>query len=108
VRILSFEEIILPLPDVIKNVVYKYYRDSQVYIKELQDWFGEEYYSTRQYDYSAQCSKIYTLTNIEEYYPGVNVDKLVLTDYFKSLDIVEFEEGRYTVETVDIKQLLKY
>lgn len=108
VIILSFEEISLPLPDAIKHIVYRYYRNVSPFTRELQDWFGENY-CTRQYDrYYAQCSKIFTLRNIEDYYPGVDVEKLVLTEYFRTLEILEIHEGHYTVETVDIKMLLKH
>ena len=83
----------------------------QPYIRELQDWFGEDS-ETRNYDdnfYEAQASLILEFVDVNKYFPNSNIDILKKTDFFKAHNIVtDFAGNPLCVEIISSHRLLDY
>ena len=99
------------LPDGITNLIYSFYRSTQPYVKELQDWFGENS-DLKNYDdnqYEAQASLILEFVDVDKYFPNADIYKLMQTDYFKSHQIVySTDEFPHLVEIKSVRKLLDY
>ena len=113
--ILLFEYIKAPLPPTlpsgISDIIYSYYNSLQPFVRELQDWFGDDFYTQNYNDnqYEAQRSLIIEFVDVDEYFPDTCINKLIQTDYFKSHQVVFCIDGipRH-VEIKSITRLLKY
>ena len=91
------------LPDSITNIIYSYYNSLQPYIRELQDWFGEDS-DTKNYDdnfYEAQASLILDFVDVDKYFPNTDINRLRETDYFKSHNTIDNVDG--TPVCVEVK-----
>ena len=99
---------ILPIPVI--NIIYSYYRGVKPYVKELQEWFGEDSDNRNYHDneYEAQQSLIYGVRNVLDYFPKTNIHELVKTDYFKShtLWMLDDVDDPTNIEVKNISELL--
>ena len=78
------------LPNPILNIIYSYYNALQPFVRELQDWFGEDSDSKNYHinDYEAQASLIFDVIDVDKYFLNSNLNEIVRTEYFKSQDII--------------------
>ena len=98
------------IPDPIANIIYSYYNSLQPYIRELQDWFGEDS-ETKNYEdnyYEAQASLILDFVDVNEYFPNTDINKLRETDFFKAYNTIDNVAGYpLCVEIISSRKLLQ-
>ena len=94
------------LPDAISNLIYSC-NSLQPFVRELQDWFGENSDVKNYHDNEneAQRSLILDFVDVDEYFPNVNINEIMNTAYFKSHDIIYCTDG--TPCNVEIKSTNK-
>jgi len=94
------------LPDAISNLIYSC-NSLQPFVRELQDWFGEnsDVQNFHDNENEAQRSLILEFVDVDEYFPNVNINEIMNTAYFKSHDIIHYTDG--TPQYVEIKSTQK-
>ena len=73
-------------------MIYSFYNSLQPCVRELQDWYGENYDIKNYHDnqYEPQTSLILELVDVDKYFPDTCINKRIKTYYFKSHQFVCF------------------
>jgi len=98
------------LPDAISNLIYSC-NSLQPFVRELQDWFGENSDVKDYHDNENEAARslILGIVDVDEYFPNVNINEIMNTAYFKSHDIIYCTDGTpCKVEIKSTKTLLSY